>query len=87
MRASTSVVSAPGHQLCSLHAFTYLATECVHELRLVFVILKFNHTHLKFAVYGRKQASKHTHTCAQCSHARLAPIKTIKPRDFGIVPW
>ena len=36
-------------------------------MSLVFVILKFNHAHLKFTVYGCKQASKHTHARAQCS--------------------
>ena len=35
----------------------------------------FKHAHLKCTVYGRKQASKHTHAHAQCSHASvgLAP--------------
>ena len=36
----------------------------------------FECAHLKFTVSGRskqasKQASKHTHTCAQCSHASV----------------
>ena len=31
----------------------------------------FKHTHLKFKIYSRKQASKHTHACAQCSHASV----------------
>ena len=35
----------------------------------------FEHAHLKFTVYGRKQASKqankHTHARAQCSHTNV----------------
>ena len=31
----------------------------------------FKHAHLKIMVYGSKQASKHTHACAQCSHASV----------------
>ena len=33
--------------------------------------LRNKHAHLKFTVYGRKQASKHTHTPAQCSSASV----------------
>ena len=37
-------------------------------MKSTFVILKFKHAHLKFPVSGW---SKHTHTCAQCSHASV----------------
>ena len=50
------------------------------SLNSVFVILKFNHTHLKFTVYGRKQASKHTHVCAQCSPASVG-LAQARPND------
>ena len=76
MCASTSVVSAPGHQRCSLHdsgnslSSTRLLSGCMSS---VFVILKFNRAHLKCTVYGHKQARKQAniHTRAQCSPASV----------------
>ena len=38
----------------------------MHELDL-----RNNCTHLKFTVYGHKQASKYTHARTQCSHASV----------------
>ena len=75
-----SVVSAPDHRRRSL-TNSPSATECMSSL---FVILKFNHAHLKSTVYGRKQASKqaniHTHVRNAVplvwGSLRLAPIKT-----------
>ena len=81
MRASTSVISAPGHQRCNLHdsgsspSPTRLLSACMSS---VFVILKFNHAHLKFTVYGHKQANIHTHVRNAVplvwGSLRLAPI-------------
>ena len=45
-----------------------LRPQIIHE-RSIFVKLKFKHAHLKFTVYGRKQAS--IHTLPQCSHASV----------------
>ena len=69
MRASTSVVSAPGHQRCTLATAPHLPSYRSTIRVLVFVI---NRAHLKFMIYGiwsqaSKQASKHTHARAQCS--------------------
>ena len=59
MCVSTSVVSTPGNRRCTL------ATSSIS------VILKIR-AHLKLSVSGRsKQASKHTHTRAQCTHASV----------------
>ena len=85
MCASTSVVSAPGHQRCSLHdsgnslSPTRLLSGC---MSLVFVILKFNRANLKCTVYGRKQARKQANIHTHVRNAvplvlglvRLAPI-------------
>ena len=67
MRASTSVISAPGHRCCMSgnRSAEYMSS-------IQFVILKFNkRAHIKFTVCGRKQASKHTHARAQCSPASV----------------
>ena len=61
MRASTSVISAPGHQCCTLATAPHLPSYQSTIQVLVFVILKFNRAHLKLMVYGRKQANIHTH--------------------------
>ena len=51
----TSVISTPGNRRCTL---------AMHKLDLHNI--KFKHTHLKFTVYGHKQANKQAkiHTCA-----------------------
>ena len=47
----------------------------------VFVMLKSNHAHLKFMVYGRKQTSIHPHfriaVLLVWGSLRLAPINTL----------
>ena len=47
----------------------------MHPPSSIFVILQFIRVHLKFTVYGRKQASKHTHARAQFSHASVGPAR------------
>ena len=46
--------------------------------RSIFVILIFNRTYLKFTVYGRKQASKHT---LPHSLANLSPLYRHRSRN------
>ena len=62
MRASTSVVSTLGHGRCTLAIAVHLSSACINS---VFVILKFNHTHLNMAVskQASKQADIYTHVC------------------------
>ena len=59
----TSVVSTPGNRRCTLAIASPTGdSECMSP------ILNFKRAHLKFTVYGRKQATKQasTHTHAQC---------------------
>jgi len=71
MCTSTSVISTPGNQRCTL-AFRLHGTPSSIFIRgPIFVILKFKRTHLKFSVYGHKQTDRHTHARAQCSHASV----------------
>ena len=44
----------------------------------IFVILKFKHTLLKFTVYGRKQASMHTHV------RNAVPLTQAHPKNSTI---
>ena len=79
--------SDPGNQRCTLVAtepsgFTHRASPTeLHPPSSIFVILQFIRVHLKFTVYGRKQASKqaYTRTCAmqsrQCGACSGSPQK------------
>ena len=64
MCTSTLVVSTPGNRHSTL-AFR------VHPLSSIFIILKFKHTHFGIWPQATKQANKHAHARAQCSHASV----------------
>ena len=65
MRASTSVVFALGRRCCTLTACHWPS----HASDDIDLREMFEFAHLKLTVSGRP--SKHTHTCAQCSHASV----------------
>ena len=68
------------HSSNSPSGFTHRNSECMSS---IFVILKFKCAHLKFTVYGHKQASKlasiYTHVCNAVTllwgSLRLTPIR------------
>ena len=71
MRTSTAVVSAPGCQRCTPAMDVDLLSAQARSL-----LFKSKCTHLKLAIYHRKQANKHTHTYRQHSLTSLGPTQT-----------
>ena len=61
MCTSTSVISTPGNQRCTLAFRLHSTPSSIFVRDPIFVILKFKCAHLKFLVYGRKQTNIHTH--------------------------
>ena len=83
---STSVVSTPStcNRCCTLAVALQASPTC---MSLIFMILKFERTHLKFTVHGRKQAnkqaSKHTHECAECSNTSVGHVQACPNHSGG----
>ena len=59
------------------HGSGMLKTCFVHKINLREI---FECAYFKFTVYGRKQASKHTHARAQCSHASVG-LAQVRPNN------
>ena len=50
---------------CMMNVITEVLIQSTKDyMSSILVTLKCKHAHLKFTIYGRKQASKHTHTSA-----------------------
>ena len=58
---------------CMMNVITEVLIQSTKDyMSLILVIIKCKHAHLKFTIYGRKQASKQAYTYfRQCNHASV----------------